>query len=370
MSPYRQRTVILYFLVLFVLILYFLFRIFQPFLNTLLISLILAGLFYPVFRWLEKALKGRRTLASLNTCLLIFLTVFIPLLYFVAALGNETLSLYTSLSEKVAEGKLLLFWEQHQDDWSQLLERFSTLNLPIRAEELEQDVVELGKKILFTVYEQARIFIANFAKFFLHFLFLLVILFYLFLDGARLRRFIFSLSPLPEHQEQFLVEKFNGMARAVLLINGLAGILQGVLGGLGFWAFGLPSPFLYGSLMAILAFLPIVGISIVYIPASIYLFFMKKYLAGAIFVLCFALLSFVVEYVMKPRMVGQQAKMHTLLTFLSIIGGLSTFGVLGILYGPLIMTAFLSLAELYKQTYEKVLLGQEDNVSAGPGIPQ
>jgi len=368
MYPYRQRTVIFYFLVLFVLILFFLFRLFQPFLNTLLVSLILAGLFYPVFRWMEKALKGRRVLASLNTCLLVFLTVFIPLLYFVAALSNETLTLYLSLSEKLADGKLLMFWEQHKDDWNRLLERFGSLNLPIHAEALEKDIVDLGKKLVFTVYERARIFIANFAKFFLHFLFLLVILFYLFLDGPRFRKFLFSLSPLPEHQEEFIVEKFNGMARAVLLINGLAGIIQGVLGGLGFWAVGLPSPFLYGSLMAILAFLPIVGISIVYIPAAIYLLIMKKYLAAAAFALCFALLSFVVEYAMKPRMVGQQAKMHTLLTFLSIIGGLTTFGILGILYGPLIMTAFLSLVELYKQTYEKILLGEEDTEASGATV--
>ena len=75
---------------------------------------------------------------------------------------------------------------------------------------------------------------------------------------------------------------------------------------------------------------------------------------------------FIVEYVMKPRMVGQQAEMHTLLTFLSIIGGLSTFGILGLLYGPLIMTAFLSLAELYKKTYEKALLGENNTEPPDP----
>ena len=357
MPQESQRPVIVFFLVLFALILYLLFQLFQPFWNTLLLSLILAGLFYPVYRKNEALMKGRSAPAALVTCLLVFLTVFLPLLYFVVALSNETLSLYLSLSEKMSEGKLTLFLEHHRDLWNDFTERFNRLNLPVRAEQLDENVMDLGKKVVYLVYERARVFIANLTKFFVHFLFLLVILFYLFLDGPKLRHFLFSLSPLPEEQEQFLVGRFNEMVRAVLLINGLGGLIQGILGGAVFWILGLPSPLLWGSLMAILAFLPIAGIQIVSIPWAVYLLLTQSYITAVLFIVGFAILSFGVEYVIKPRMVGQQAKMHALLIFFSIIGGLTTFGILGILYGPLIMTAFLSLVELYKKNYEQVLLG-------------
>jgi predicted PurR-regulated permease PerM len=109
---------------------------------------------------------------------------------------------------------------------------------------------------------------------------------------------------------------------------------------------------LWGGIMAILAFLPIVGIAFVLVPAS-FILFLKGKIGLAIFMLIFyAALSFSVEYLLKPWMVGERVKMHTLLVFLSIIGGLSVYGVLGIIYGPLIVTAFLSLADIYRTNYQ------------------
>ncbi len=354
----NQRPVLLFFLFLFSFILYLLYQLFHPFLHTLLLSLILSGLFFPVYRKLEVLLKGRRIPAALITCLLVFLTVFLPLIYFIATLSNETFSYYTSLSDKLGDGQIQQFLDRHRNIWKEGMERFDQLKLPIRSEELELNVVEMGKQGLFFVYQQARTLISNLTKFFFHFLFLLVVLFYLFLDGMRLRSFLFTMFPLPESQERFLAGRFNEMARAILLINGMAGLFQGIVGGFGFWLFGIPSPFLWGSLMAILAFLPIVGISIVYIPAAVYLLLLKRYAAAVLFLLLFFLLSFIVEYLIKPRMVGHQSKLHALLVLLAILGGLSAFGILGILYGPLILTAFLALAELYKEYYEEALLGK------------
>jgi len=367
MSRENQRPVLLFFLFLFTVILYLLYHLFRPFLDTLLLSLILSGLFYPAYRRLERLLRGHRVVASLITCVLVFLTVFLPLIYFVATLSNETYTFYTSLSSKLESGQLQQILSRHRDLWREAMERFDQLHIPIRSEQLELNVVEMGKQGLFLVYEHARALISNLTKFFFHFLFLLVVLFYLFLDGPRLRAFLFSMLPLPESQERFLAGRFNEMARAILLINGLAGLVQGILGGLFFWLFGIPSPFLWGSLMAILAFLPLVGISLVYLPAAVYLLLLKRYIPAVLFVILFFMLSFFVEYVIKPRMVGQQSKIHALLVFLAILGGLSAFGILGILYGPLILTAFLALAELYEQTYEEALLGKNRDDGSAVG---
>ena len=104
--------------------------------------------------------------------------------------------------------------------------------------------------------------------------------------------------------------------------------------------------------MAILAFLPILGIGLVMIPAALLLAINDRLGAG-IFLFCFyLLLSFSVEYLVKPKLVGDQVQMHTLLVFLSIIGGLSVYGILGIIYGPLIVTAFITLSEIYLKKYD------------------
>ena len=358
MAQENQKAVTIYFLVLFAVILGLIYYLFNPFFHTLVIGLILSGLFYPVYRKIEGILKGRKIMASLLTCQLVFLTIFLPLIYFVLALSSEAYALYLTLTDILQRGTLQSFLVEHRHFLDTIMERLNSTDITVELEHIERNVGGLAKNIVFFIYERGTAFISNLTKFFIHFLFLLVILFYLFIDGPRFRNFLFSLSPLPDEEEQFLMNQFNSMAKVVLVINGFSGIIQGLFGGIGFWVCGLPSPFLWGCIMAILAFLPVIGISFIYIPAGIFLVLSKQYLAGILFLFFFAMLSLSVEYLLKPRLVGQQAEMHTLVILLAILGGLSAFGVLGILYGPLIMTAFFSLVELYKKTYESALLGK------------
>ena len=182
-----------------------------------------------------------------------------------------------------------------------------------------------------------------------------MIIFYLLIDSQRLASFIIELSPLPDDQDQKLIQKFKDMAGAILLGNGLGGIIQGTLGGAVFATFGFNSPFLWGVIMALLAFLPIVGIGVVFLPASIYLFLQGRIGAGIFFIVFYVLLSGGIEYFFKPKLVGTRVQMHTLLVFLSIVGGLKLFGILGIIYGPLVVTAFLTLAEIYQASYQQMI---------------
>lgn len=152
-----------------------------------------------------------------------------------------------------------------------------------------------------------------------------------------------------------MIEKFNDMAGAILFGNGLCGAIQGIAGGLIFWLFDIPSAFLWGVIMALLAFLPIIGIGVVFIPTVIYLFLAGRAGTAIFFLLFYLLLSGGVEYILKPKIVGTRVQMHTLLVFFSIIGGLKLFGILGIIYGPLIATAFLTFTEIYHKSYEKLI---------------
>jgi predicted PurR-regulated permease PerM len=104
--------------------------------------------------------------------------------------------------------------------------------------------------------------------------------------------------------------------------------------------------------MAILAFFPIVGIAVVFLPASVYLFLKGRIAAGIFFVIFYLIVTSVVEYVVKPKLVGNKVQIHTLLVFISVLGGLKAFGILGIIYGPLVVTAFLTLTDIYRSSYE------------------
>jgi predicted PurR-regulated permease PerM len=181
------------------------------------------------------------------------------------------------------------------------------------------------------------------------------VIFYLLIDGEKLISYIIEISPLPNEQEEKLIQKFNDMAGAILVGNGISGLIQGIAGGVLFWLFGLQSAFLWGVIMGLLAFLPIIGIGAIMIPAAIFLMLKGRIGAGIFFIIFYFIMSGGIEYIFKPRLVGHRVQMHTLLVFLAIIGGLKLFGILGIIYGPLVVTAFLTLADIYQANYRIII---------------
>jgi predicted PurR-regulated permease PerM len=231
----------------------------------------------------------------------------------------------------------------------------STFHIQITGEELNKGVSELGKVVGLFLYQQASSIASNILKFFVYFFFMLLIIYYLLMDGDKLISFIIDLSPLPKDQDEKLIQKFKDMAGAVLIGNGLGGLIQGTAGGIVFYLFGLKSSFLWGVIMGFLAFLPIIGIGVVFVPAAIYLFFKGRIAAGIFFIFFYLILSVSVDNLLKPKLVGRRVKMHTLLVFFSIIGGLNLFGILGIIYGPLITTAFITLTDIYYASYQQMV---------------
>jgi predicted PurR-regulated permease PerM len=247
---------------------------------------------------------------------------------------------------------------------SNLLDQLNLLlgyvGLEFTLEQLQSSISEIGKTVGFFLYEQASAIASNVMEFLIYFFFMLLITYYLFIDGKRLTSFIVGLSPLPQNQYEILIQKFKDIAWAVLIGNGLGGVIQGVLGGIVFSLFGFESAILWGVIMGLLAFLPIVGIGAVFLPAAVVLFFKGRIGAGIFFIVFYAILSGCIEYLFKPKLVGHRVKMHILLVLLSILGGLKLFGILGIIYGPLIVAAFLTLTDIYHVSYQKLVAPVSD----------
>ncbi|MFH1673025.1 MAG: AI-2E family transporter [Pseudomonadota bacterium] len=345
----QGQMIFKYFLILFLVSGLLLGKLLWPFMSILILAFVLTGIFYPLYTFFLK--KIRPHWASLVTCLVIFLVVFVPIVFFVGALSQEAYGLYqVSKDAAIAQyTKDLLQNSEWADKIQKILEGY---NIQLDSESFNKALSTIGKEVGLYLYEQARAIASNMLSFIINALLMVMIIYFLLLDGQKLVDFVVDLSPLPAEQDQKLIAKFQEMAGAVLIGNGLAGLIQGILGGITFAFFGLSSPFLWGFIMALLAFLPIVGISVVFIPAAIYLFLKGRITAGIAFVVIYVLITGVVEYLLKPKLVGHKVKMHTLLIILSILGGLKVFGILGIIYGPLIMTAFLTLTEIYRTSYE------------------
>ncbi len=343
------EMMIWFFMALFLASFFLLGWLLWPFLSVLILASVVTGIFNPFFYWLKR--KTNPSLASFITCSLIFFILFIPIVLLVGILSKEAYALYLTAKGAVLSDQVNTFLET-----SRLLGKtnaiLSNFHITISSDDLNSVITESGKKIGLFLFQQANAIASNIFNFLVYFFFMLLIVYFLLIDQQKLISFIFDLSPLPEEQDKKLMQKFKDIAGAVLIGNGFCGLIQGTLGGIVFALFGLKSPFLWGAIMGLLAFLPILGIGAVLIPAAIYLF-IKSRIAAAIFVIIFYIvLSGGVEYMLKPKLVGQRVKMHTLLVFLTIIGGLKLFGILGIIYGPLIVTAFLTLTEIYHSSYQ------------------
>jgi predicted PurR-regulated permease PerM len=353
MGEKSQHDIILWvFLIYFIISIFFLGWLFWPFVSTIILAAVVTGVFSPVYDYFSR--KIRPSLASLVTCILIFFIIFVPIVFLVGILSKEAYDVYL-----MAKGAVLSDNIRNLIEGSMVLEKANLLlanfDIKFTGEELNKVISEIGRVVGLFLYEQARAITSNVLNFLVNSFFMLLIIFYLLIDKQRLHAFILNISPLPDDQDDKLFQKFKDMAGAILIGNGLGGLIQGILGGIVFAVFGLKSPFFWGVIMGLVAFLPIVGIGVVFIPAAIYLFLVGRIAAGIFFIIFYVILSGGIEYIFKPRLVGQRVQMHTLLVFLSIIGGLKLFGILGIIYGPLIVTAFLTLTDIYKTSYQKLV---------------
>jgi predicted PurR-regulated permease PerM len=191
---------------------------------------------------------------------------------------------------------------------------------------------------------------SNLFSFLIHFFLMMLVMYYLFRDGKRLKDYITQLLPVPKDHVEKVVDKFREMGKAIIVGNGLSGIVQGILGGFGFLIFGLASPFLWGTVIAFMAFLPIIGAAIVFVPAAVILMITGNIGIGIGFLIYNVFYSSIIEYMIKPRLIGKGMQMNSLLVFVGIIGGLKLFGILGIIYGPLIITIRIQGAACLKES--------------------
>ena len=328
----------------------------KPFIYTLVLALITTGLCHPLYLKLVKPCGERNWLASALICLAIFLGIFVPLVFLITSLSVEVADFYTYLRRELTVTSLNDFISGHTDKVGRLTELLEHLGVDYSLADIQADVIRVSKEAGLWVYDWTRMLAGQIMNFSLHFILLIIFVYFLLIDGPKVKEYLMALSPLPRDQEELLLHKFNDMTLAMVVGNGLAAIIQGIIGGLGLAFFNIQSPLLWGTVMAIFAFIPFIGISVVFIPIGAYLLFVGEIGKGIAFLLSFGILSLLVEYLLKPKLVGDRVKVHILLIFISIFGGLATFGLIGIIFGPLITIAFLSMVEIYHQNYGKYLL--------------
>lgn len=317
-----------------------------PFIYPIFWAAVIATLFYPIYNWLATH-TGMKRASSFMTILIVIALLFLPLLFIAALVVNQSIDLYNKASETNVRESI-----EVTTNW--------LLGTPVGpyVQELQSEWASFasnaGRTIASFLFTNARAFTENSIRFIFLFFIMLYTLFYFFTDGPRMLKRLMYLTPIGDKYEKMLYEKFTSAARATLKSTILIGGIQGTLGGLLFWWTGVPSPFIWGVIMVIVAILPALGAPLVIVPAAIVQFFLGN-IWQAIALLVGALIISFIDNILRPPLVGHDIQMHPLIVLFTTLGGLAIFGVSGFVIGPIIAALFLAIMQIYDHYYRKEL---------------
>ncbi|MEK9173898.1 MAG: AI-2E family transporter, partial [Patescibacteria group bacterium] len=325
------------------------FFIFKPFITAIIAAAILTTLLKRPYHAFERLFRGHKVSSALLTCLLAIVVVVTPLFIVVSLAINEVNNLYSQVDDEANVQSLL-------NNAFTVAENTPGLNFLVNKETFSEekmlsDISNFSTNaigFLQTAYQSITGFI-------LWIFILFFTLFYFLTDGKRALRYMMDLSPLKNEQDKLLIDKFVSMSRATLKSNLVIGVLQGLLGGLAFAIAGVPSPAIWGIIMVFFSIIPMVGTGIIWLPAGIILLLLGDIWQG-IFILAFgSLIISSIDNILRPKLVGKDTEMHPLLIFFATIGGIFFFGLPGFIMGPIVVSLFMALGEIYRIEFQQQL---------------
>ena len=333
-------------LVILVFVLYFVARVVEPFFAPLAWAAILATVFYPVFQRMARALR-RKELASGLACLILSVAIVLPALLVVILLAGESVAAYKSLQHTITSGtpaKIAAI--QNSATYQRFMERLDQMGLP------PPDFADAAERAFravsrYLVTSSASI-LSGLVTFIIRFVVMLLGLYYFFLYGPDILHELLTLIPLrPKYQNQ-IIQTFISIVHATFTGSLVVALVQGALGGLGFLIFSLPTPLLWGTCMALVSLIPVVGTALIWGPVVIYYLLSGSIIKALLMLLYFSVVVGTVDNVLKPILIRRGVEIHTLWVFIGIIGGISVFGFLGVVLGPFLFTVLIILLDIYK----------------------
>lgn len=328
--------------------------LFLSMIHQFLMAIFMAGLFSamvsPLHQWLTDKLRGRQNLASILTVLGIVLLVLTPLSILITLIVTQAISI----------GQAVTPWVQTFINEPTALTSYLE-KLPYYQEVLPyRDVIiqKLGE-LVGTVSSFLIDSFSSFTKLTLDAIFssiiMLYVMFYFLTMGDLLLRKILFFLPLEDINEQRLLHRFTSVTRATLKGTLIIGIMQGSICGLAFSIAGIEGPVFWGSLMAVMSIVPAFGTAIIWFPALVILALMGQF-AGVVvlFVMC-GLIAGNLDNIVRPRLVGKDTEMHDLFVLFGTLGGISMFGLLGIIIGPIVTALFITIWEIYGDAFRPYL---------------
>jgi predicted PurR-regulated permease PerM len=313
----------------------------QPFVNVLAWAAVLVIFFYPVHSRLVRRTNRPATSALLSS-LFVIIVILLPLTLITLALVSEMSGALRNIQANAATllntnspflGRFI-GWLGHYVDLDQLY---------------SQDfLTERLKGLSGTIAGSTLGFVGGLVGAIVQVFFVIFTMYYLFRDGERIMRALPEMLPLERSQSEAIFARTRDVISASLYGVLVIAVIQGALGGMAFWALGLPSAIVWAVVMTFLSMIPMAGSFLVWVPAAIFLGITGHWGKALILVAWGSLVIGTVDNFLRPKLVGERTRLHELFIFFSVLGGLKVFGVLGIVLGPVVLAISLALLDVFR----------------------
>jgi predicted PurR-regulated permease PerM len=320
-----------------------LFWMVQPFVGPLLWAFLLAFMLAPANEALGRAMRGRRGLAALTITLASLLLVLLPAVLLAVAFADQAGDLVAQLQSLAERHHVSGLGDLFRVPLLQGAIARVSIYVPVTADQVQSWLVQSGQGALRTVVLAGGTLFAGALGAVFGFLLTLFLLFFFLRDGETMVQRAVRLVPMGPGRKGLLVGHLSAVTRAVVLGTLLTAVVQGTLLGIGFAILGLPSPVVFGVLTAVVSLVPLVGTALVWVPTVIVLFAQGRPGAAVFLLLWSVLLVGTMDNVLKPLVVSGRASIATLPIFLGLMGGLSAFGAIGMVLGPVIVALVIAL---------------------------
>ena len=328
--------------------------ILSPFFYPIMWAVILAATFYPLYRKLLVRLHDRPQLGAAIMTLMVLAIAVLPAVYLIFLGINEAVQAYETAEEWFREGRLRelgVSISQLPVIGGAIQGVFGRLIIS-NSSQFESSVLEGGKVVSSFLLAQGAGLAKNAFLFVTDFLVMVFTLFFLFRDGEHFYNSIYAAIPLdPDHKVK-IFERMNGTISAVMQGTLLTALAQGTTAGLTYWALGVRFSIFLGVASAVLSLLPFGGTALIWIPVAIYLFFMGSILKGCIMLGVGVGLVGLMDNLLQPFLIGNKAQLPMLFLFFASLGGLASFGLLGLFLGPIILAVLLETFHIYQDEFQ------------------
>jgi len=346
----RKKLNIGFLLALAAIALYLSYMVLEPFLQPVMVAVVLAVSFHPLHRWLERRL-GRPGLAAAFSLLIVVAVVLTPVTIMATAVGRELAWLTNTLTKQSLESGGLRHlagdWLDSAVAWVSRYVDVSSVNFHARATEQLQ-------KLSGALLAKAGGLLGNLGSFVMKALLVLFTLYFLFREGKAMRDAACRHLPLDQAQLQRLFDGISETIQASMYGMMAVALAQAVLVGMAFWVLGVPGPILWATVTVFASLIPVVGTALVWAPAALWL-----WLAAGSWVKALILVGWgagvvgMVDNILRPYVMSGRVQMHPLILLLSLLGGAQAFGLIGLFAGPVIVASAETVLALLREEADK-----------------